>query len=97
MKFNFSNPNYTVSPRSIAQNKYVSIYRFSSLCLKAIVIRQNIIIRTTKQFKQPCKNESSILPYLPPLCSPRRTGAFARYPHVHSPQRKEEASVLSIR
>ena len=51
----------------------------------SVSIRQNIIIRITKQIKQPCNNESSILPSLPPLRSPRRTGGAARHLHaLHS-------------
>ena len=43
--------------------------------------QNNIIIQTITTTNQPCNYETAILPYLPPLCSPRRTGIDA--PHLH--------------
>ena len=65
------------------------------VCLFELLIstRQNTIIRTSKYISLPCNNESSILPYLPPLCSPRRTEAAAPHPHVHKMQPTREASI----
>ena len=89
-----TNLNYSVSLYSLEQ----SIHN-SSVCLLVYNFDSTeiFIIRITKQIKQPCNNEWSMLPYLPSLCSPRQKGAAERYLHVPFSQPSWGASIQTIR
>ena len=63
------------------------------LSAKITISTGELIIRTTIQIKQPSNSESSILPYLQLLCSPRQTEGAERLLHVPYQQPTRATSI----